>query len=45
MLARKLWPRSLFGPPEVPADRDALRALAKVEERSEAERVEVEFKR
>jgi membrane protein len=44
VLKRRLWPRSLFGPPEAPADQRALRALAKVEERSDAERVDVEFK-
>jgi len=40
-----LWPRSLFGPPDIPADQDTLRAIAKVEERHEDERIEVEFKR
>ncbi len=44
VLKRRLWPRSLFGPPEAPADQRALRALAKVEERSDAERIDVEFK-
>ena len=43
VLARRLYPRSLLGPPEAPADQEALRALAKVEERDERERVEVEF--
>ncbi len=43
VLARRLYPRSLFGPPEAPADQKALRALAKVEERSEQQHVEVEF--
>ncbi|MGH2866289.1 MAG: YihY/virulence factor BrkB family protein [Solirubrobacteraceae bacterium] len=43
VLKRRLWPRSLFGPPEAPADQRALRALAKVEERSDAERIDVEF--
>ena len=28
---RKLWPRSLFGPPTEPADQETLTALAKVE--------------
>jgi YihY family inner membrane protein len=45
VVARRLWPRSLLGPPEVPADEKTLRALAKVEERDEAERVDVEFDR
>ena len=43
VLARKLYPRSLFGPPEEPADRETLRALAKVEERHESEQVDVHF--
>jgi membrane protein len=43
VLKRRLWPRSLFGPPEAPADQRTLRALAKVEERSDAERIDVEF--
>ena len=43
VLQRRLWPRSLIGPPAAPADREALEALAKVEERSEEERVEVTF--
>jgi membrane protein len=42
VLARKLWPRSLFSP-AVPADERTLAALAKVEERDERERVEVTF--
>jgi membrane protein len=44
VVTRKLWPRSLFGPPDAPADQETLRALAKVEERSEQEQVDVEFK-
>jgi YihY family inner membrane protein len=44
VLARKLWPRSLFSP-SVPADEKTLSALAKVEERSEGEKIEVEFQR
>ena len=43
VLARKLWPRSLMGPPDAPADEETLRALAKVEERHETEQVEVRF--
>jgi len=42
VLARSLWPRSLFSP-ALPGDEETLRALAKVEERSERERIEVEF--
>ncbi len=41
--SRKLWPRSFFGPPVAPADREALTALAKVEERSEEQQVDVAF--
>ena len=44
VLARKLWPRSFFGPPLAEADQAALTALAKVEERSAAEKIDVEFK-
>jgi membrane protein len=44
VLTRRLWPRSLFGPPDAPADKRTLRALAKVEERSDEQKVDVEFK-
>ena len=43
VVVRRLWPRSLFGPPASPADRETLRALAKVEERDARESVEVRF--
>lgn len=43
VLARKLHPRSLFGPPAEPADEKTLTAIAKVEERSDVEQVEVTF--
>jgi membrane protein len=43
VLVRKLWPRSLLGPPDEPADQEALRALAKVEERHDVEQVDVHF--
>jgi membrane protein len=43
VLSRHLWPRSLFGPPTEPADQETLAALAKVEERSEEQHVDVEF--
>jgi membrane protein len=43
VVVRRLWPRSLVGPPDEPADQETLRALAKVEERHEDERVEVHF--
>jgi membrane protein len=39
---RRLWPRSLFDPATA-ADMKALRAVARVEERREGERVEVTF--
>ncbi len=42
VLARGLWPRGLFDPPE-PADREALRALAQIEERNDEETVAVSF--
>ncbi|HET8978600.1 MAG TPA: YihY/virulence factor BrkB family protein [Solirubrobacteraceae bacterium] len=43
VVTRRLWPRSLIGPPAVPADQEALTALAKVEERSDEQHVDVEF--
>ena len=43
VLARKLYPRSLIGPPDEPADQETLTALAKVEERHEREQVDVSF--
>jgi membrane protein len=42
VIDRKLYPRSLFGP-VVAADKDTLTRLAKVEERSEEEKVSVRF--
>jgi YihY family inner membrane protein len=45
VLARRLYPRSLFGPPDAPADEKTLTALAKVEERSDVEQVDVSFDR
>jgi uncharacterized BrkB/YihY/UPF0761 family membrane protein len=44
VLARKLWPRSLMGPPVAPADEATLTGLAKVEERSDHEQIDVEFR-
>jgi YihY family inner membrane protein len=43
VVTRKLWPRSLIGPPQSLADEETLTALAKVEERHEVERVDVAF--
>src|SRR6201995_4937280 len=43
VVSRRLWPRSFFGPPDEPADKPTLRALAKVEERSDQQHVDVEF--
>jgi membrane protein len=43
VVVRKLWPRSLLGPPEAPADQETLTALAKVEERHDVEQVDVHF--
>jgi membrane protein len=43
VVTRRLWPRSLFGPPEGRADQRTLTGLAKVEERDEIEQVEVTF--
>ena len=44
VVTRKLWPRSLMGPPQSSADRETLTALAKVEERHDDQQVEVEFR-
>jgi YihY family inner membrane protein len=44
VLSRRLWPRSLFDPPE-PADREALRGLAEIEQRSDRENVAVTFEK
>jgi YihY family inner membrane protein len=43
VVERRLWPRSLLGPPVEPADQRALTDLAKVEERHPAEIVDVSF--
>ena len=43
VVVRKLYPRSLMGPPEAPADQETLAALAKVEERHDLEQVDVSF--
>ncbi|HWE10800.1 MAG TPA: YihY/virulence factor BrkB family protein [Solirubrobacteraceae bacterium] len=43
VVSRGLWPRSFFGPPAAPADQETLTALAKAEERSDEQRVDVEF--
>jgi hypothetical protein len=44
VVTRRLWPRSLLGPPSSKADERTLTALAKVEERHDIEKVDVEFK-
>jgi YihY family inner membrane protein len=43
VLTRRLWPRSLFADPAVPADRRARAALAKMQERDGTETVDVTF--
>ena len=43
VVMRRLYPRSLLGPPEGRADQETLRALAKVEERHDTEEVDVHF--
>jgi YihY family inner membrane protein len=43
VLERRLWPRSLIGPPVEPADQETYAALAKIEERHQAEQVDVSF--
>jgi YihY family inner membrane protein len=43
VLTRKLWPRSLLGPPKSRADQKTLVALAKVEERHDLEKINVTF--
>jgi len=42
VLVRGLWPRSLLAP-ELPTDHKTLAALAKVEERTEREKIDVRF--
>jgi YihY family inner membrane protein len=44
VIERGLYPRTLIGPPRRPADEEALRRLAKTEERSERQRIEVTFR-
>jgi YihY family inner membrane protein len=44
VIERKLWPRSLFSSPAIPGDERALEALAKVEERSDREHIDVHFR-
>jgi membrane protein len=41
--ARKLWPRSFFGPPLTGADQDTLRSIAQIEQRHEEQQVDVQF--
>ena len=41
--ARRLWPRSFFGPAISPADREARASLAKIEERTEEQQIDVAF--
>ncbi len=43
VLERRLWPRSLTGPPVAPADQQTYEALAKMEERHDTEHVDVNF--
>ena len=43
VLERGLWPRSLIGPPRVPADLETYESLAKIEERDVTEHVDVSF--
>jgi membrane protein len=43
VVMRRLWPRSLLGPPAAPADQATLRGLAEMQERADEERIEVEF--
>lgn len=43
VVTRRLWPRSLLGPPAAAADEKTLEALAKVEERHHTEQVDVTF--
>jgi membrane protein len=45
VVTRRLWPRSLLGPPAMPADEQTLTALAKVEERHPEEQIDVRFDR
>ena len=42
VLARRLWPRGLFDPPE-PADLEALRRLAEIQARRDDQHIAVSF--
>jgi uncharacterized BrkB/YihY/UPF0761 family membrane protein len=44
VLRRRLWPRSLVQPPLTTKDKEALRSLAKMEERRPEEEIVVRFK-
>lgn len=44
VIARRLWPRSLLAPPVLDADHRALEALARTEERSDEQHIEVTFR-
>lgn len=43
VLSRRLWPRSLFTPPVLDADRRALTAMAKAQARIDEEHIDVRF--
>ncbi len=43
VLSRRLWPRSLFTPPVLEADRRALTAMAKAQARIDEEHIDVRF--
>jgi membrane protein len=45
VVSRRLWPRSYFSSPDVPADERVLQALAKAQERSERQHIEVAFEK
>jgi uncharacterized BrkB/YihY/UPF0761 family membrane protein len=44
VVVRQLWPRSLLGV-ALPADEEARRALAKIEQRSDDEEITIRFRR
>ena len=43
VLERRLWPRSLFGPPTTDADQEVLTLAVQAEQRVEGQQIDVDF--
>ena len=43
VLERRLWPRSLFGPPTTEADQEVLSLAVQAEQRVEGQQIDVDF--